>query len=817
MASEPNPGVPTLQKTIRALRMISQCNQELMRAANEPDLLAALCRIIVESGGYRMAWVGLAENDAAQSVRPVAQQGFVEGYLDTLRLTWDDAERGRGPTGTAIRTRRPCAIQNMREDPRFVPWRDEARNRGYAAAVGLPLMIEDGLVGALTIYAVEPDAFDADEIALLSELAGDLAFGLRTLRIRAAHARAEDALRASEHHWQTTFNAIADGVALLDADGRVLKCNAAMEQFLGKPSANIVGQHCFAIVHGAAAPIPGCPTLRARQSKSRETMELPIGQRMFAVTVDPLLDPQGQYRGAVHIISDITDRKRAAEALRESEARYRTMLEQAADAVIVHDQAGRIIDANRKACQSLGYSREELLAKSVLDIDPEAIRAGKHAFWGRILAGEQFTFESRHVRKDATAFPVEVTLGSVRLPSGPAILGIVRDITEQKKLRGQLLQSQKMEAIALLAGGVAHDFRNQLTVVKGYAEMLIESGMVKEKGLEYVQQILLAAEWCADLSGRLLAFGRRQELHPAVVNLDLLIADLSQSLARMVGEDVRLSVSSRGNLGHVKIDAAQFQQALINLVVNARDAMPRGGQLTIETADSDVDEPFAKQHSDIPPGPYVLTTVSDTGIGMDQATRQRIFEPFFTTKPVGQGTGLGLPMVYGFIRQSGGHVSVYSEPGHGTTFKLYLPRVRDDLTAEIPTQTPAALPRGSETILLIEDDDAIRRLLSHTLRKYGYTVLEASGAREALPLGEHYDRPIDLLITDVIMPEMSGPEIAAKIVAARPGLPVLFISGHTGGALANRGVLSPDANLLLKPFSPRVLVATVQKLLREKK
>jgi two-component system, cell cycle sensor histidine kinase and response regulator CckA len=570
-------------------------------------------------------------------------------------------------------------------------------------------------------------------------------------------------------------------------------------------------------VHGASAPIPGCPMILTRQSKHRETMELPIGDRIFEITVDPLLDRQNQYLGAVHVISDITERKHAAEALRNSEERYRTMLEQAADAVILHDSNGRIIDVNRKACQSLGYTREELLTKSIKDIDPEAIQAGKHELWNRVLAGGQFTFESRQVRKDGSCFPVEVTLGPVRLPSAPAILGIVRDITEQRKLLEQLLQSQKMEAVGLLAGGVAHDFRNQLTVVKGYAEMLNEPGMVRDQAREYVRQILQAAEWCADLCGRLLAFSRRQQLNPTVVNLARLIADLSPSLGRMVGEDIRLSVASRPNLGHVKIDAAQFQHALFNLVVNARDAMPTGGQLTIETANVNLDEDFAQQHSDIPPGPYVMTTISDTGIGMDAATCRHIFEPFFTTKPVGQGTGLGLSMVYGFLRQSGGHVSVYSEPAHGTTFKLYLPMVRDELTPATRPEPPAKLPPGSGTILVVEDDETIRQLLAHMLKAHGYTVLEASGPGQALPLGEHDDGPIDLLITDVVMPEMSGPEIAARVVAARPGLPVLYVSGYTGGALSNRGVLPPDVNLLLKPFSSRELIATVQKLLREKK
>jgi CheY-like chemotaxis protein len=303
-----------------------------------------------------------------------------------------------------------------------------------------------------------------------------------------------------------------------------------------------------------------------------------------------------------------------------------------------------------------------------------------------------------------------------------------------------------------------------------------------------------------------------------VVSLDNVIGGLAKSLSRMVGEDVRLSIVPCGSLGNVKVDPGQFQQALVNLVVNARDAMPMGGQLTIETSNVDVDRSLADQYLSILPGPYVMTAVSDSGIGMDKATLQRVFEPFFTTKPVGQGTGLGLSMVYGFVRQSGGHGSAYSEPGQGTTFKIYLPRVHEELTVGAEAKEESAvLPTGTGTILVIEDDEAIREIVAQTLRECGYTVLKASGAKDGLPLGEHYDGRIDLLMCDVVMPGMSGPEIASKVLAARPGLPVLYISGYTGKALANRGVLPSDVNLLIKPFSSHALVAAVRRLLGEKK
>jgi signal transduction histidine kinase len=392
-----------------------------------------------------------------------------------------------------------------------------------------------------------------------------------------------------------------------------------------------------------------------------------------------------------------------------------------------------------------------------------------------------------------------------------------QDITDRKKMEDQLRQSQKMEAVGLLAGGIAHDFRNQLAVIQGYGEMLLRQRMVSGQTEEYIQNMLKAAERSTTLTGQLLAFSRHQELRPEVVDLNRVIEDISRSLIRVIGEDVRLHVEPNPDLGAVKIDPDQFRQAMLNLALNARDAMPKGGQLTIETSNEILNGDFVGQHQGALPGQYAMIVMSDTGTGMDKTTLEQVFEPFFTTKPVGQGTGLGLAMVYGFVKQSGGYISVYSEPGQGTTFKIYLPQVQEAPRLETELPLPTELFHGRGTILVAEDEESIRQVLVQTLRECGYTVLEASRAQEAIPLGEHYEGVIDLLISDVVMPGLSGPEIAAKITPLRPGMQVLYISGYTGKALADRGVIPRNLNLLIKPFSATVLTETVHKLLVKKR
>jgi PAS domain S-box-containing protein len=532
--------------------------------------------------------------------------------------------------------------------------------------------------------------------------------------------------------------------------------------------------------------------------------------------------------------------KKVEETLRQSEEGFRTLVESITDyAYKATVRDGRVVETvHGPGCLGVtGYSPEEFRAdpelwfRMVHPGDQPAVldRANK------LLSGRKIgPLEHRIIHKNGETRWVRNSAVPRHDGRGQFIgyEGLIQDITEYRRLQDQFAQAQKMEAIGQLAGGVAHDFRNQLSVIKGYGEMLLRRDLVKDEGRIKVEQILEAADRSTRITGQLLAFGRKQTLRPEVANVNSVTGEMMKSLAQTIGEDIRLSIVPRGELWNIRVDTGQFQQALLNLVLNARDAMAQGGQLTIETENIVLDEDFVSRHVGASAGRHVVLTVSDTGCGMTHEMLDRLFEPFFTTKPVGEGTGLGLAMVHGFVAQSGGFIDVQSRPdkpaGHGiptyigtvpggTTFRLYFPAVQDAAeSAQSPSQAPD-LPRGSGTILVVEDEDAIRQILLDMLGECGYTVLTAGNAQQAMTLIESAKEKIDLLITDVVMPGWSGPELARHFQAARPGAAVLLISGHTGKILTGHGVVPADVNLLAKPFSAQTLAETVRKILGQTK
>jgi two-component system, cell cycle sensor histidine kinase and response regulator CckA len=394
------------------------------------------------------------------------------------------------------------------------------------------------------------------------------------------------------------------------------------------------------------------------------------------------------------------------------------------------------------------------------------------------------------------------------------LIGISRDITERKRLEAQFLQAQKMESVGQLAGGVAHDFNNLLTAINGYAELALMALPADAVVRDDLEQIVKSASRAATLTRQLLAFARKQIMDPYVLNLNALIVDVDKLLQRLIGENIELVAHLAPDLGLVKVDPGQIEQVLVNLAVNARDAMLDGGKLTIETHNVALEPDYAQQHIGVTPGAYILVAISDTGTGMDAETRRRIFEPFFTTKEPGRGTGLGLATCYGIVKQHGGNIWAYSEPGHGTTFKMYLPRV--DAPGEVwpPHDDESELPRGSEVVLLVEDEPTIRELAGRVLRAQGYTMLEASDGIMALRvLFEHTGAPIDLVVTDIIMPQLSGTALVAQIKASYPGIKSLFMSGYTDDAIIHHGRVEAGIAFLQKPFSPAALARKVREVL----
>jgi PAS domain S-box-containing protein len=512
-------------------------------------------------------------------------------------------------------------------------------------------------------------------------------------------------------------------------------------------------------------------------------------------------------------------RRRAEEDLRTSEARYRSLFDNSPLPMWVYDRDTlAFLEVNEAAVRHYGYTREEYAVMTLVDIRPPEDLPEFHAHL-RGAAADRTLW--RHIKKDGSTIHVDVKAHDVEFQGRHARLVVSSDVTTRlrtedalRRSEDQLRQAQKLEAIGSLAGGVAHDFNNMLSVILSYTSLFLTELQDDDPRRGDIEEVKRAGERASELTRQLLAFSRQQVLQPRVVELNRVILGMDKMLRRLLGEDIELTFLTPHRVGKVLADAGQIEQVLLNLAVNARDAMPAGGKLTIESSNVDLDEAYAEQHVGVVAGAYVMVAVTDTGIGMDRATQARIFEPFFTTKAQGKGTGLGLSTVFGIVKQSGGHIWVYSEVGQGTTFKLYLPRTEGP--EDSPSEPPGPLQmRGTETILLVEDEDQVRQLIRTVLRRNGYNVLEAQNGGEAFLICEQYASKIHMLLTDVIMPRMNGRQVAERLAVMRPGVKVLYISGYTEDTIVHHGVLDAGIAYLQKPLTPGALLRKVRAVLDE--
>ena len=708
-----------LRRINRALKTISECNQALVRISEEQTLLNEICKIIVTIGGQRLAWVGYAEHDEKKTVRPVSFAGYDEGFCERLHVTWADTEFGKGPSGTAIRTRKPAVFNNTSTDPALVPWRKEMLKRSYKSVIGLPLIINSDSIGALIICAGEPDAFHGDEVRLFTELANDLAFGISALRIREEHLRTEEEIKQLNEELVSIYDNAPLIMLLVDENWKIRKTNAFTAQFVGTMADNMVNRRCgeaLRCVHALDSP-EGCgfgPSCKECALRLTILNTIETGRSHNEEEVSMFFSDGENERKAIFLLST----------------------------------------------KKLHIREQPLALVSIQDIS------------GRKQAEQQML-----------------------------------------SLQAQLQQSQKMEAIGHLAGGIAHDFNNLLTVISIQTQLALRGLREGDPLKEKLTDIEQAADRAANLTRQLLAFSRRQILDIKVLNLNTIVRNLEKMLHRIIGEDLELTSILADDLGMVKVDPGQMEQVIVNLVVNSRDAMPQGGKLTIETTNVELDEGYAHTHMGVMPGLYIELSVSDTGIGMSKEVKEQIFDPFFTTKEKGKGTGLGLSTVYGIVKQTGGDIYVYSEVDKGTTFKIYFPRVFEPGEELAKKEAGKEALRGEETILVLEDDAVVRKLSAAILKNQGYTVLEAEAGGEALLVCEQYKKPIHLILTDVVMPKMSGAEFIEQLKQVRKDFKVLYMTGYADNAITHHGLLGKGINLIQKPFSIENLARKVREVL----
>jgi PAS domain S-box-containing protein len=580
----------------------------------------------------------------------------------------------------------------------------------------------------------------------------------------------------------------------------------------------------FSIIHPddqeATAAAVASDLAKGRTNNSREFRWIGKDGRVVWVQSNSAVisDNQGKPAGTRGVTIDITNRKRAEQAVRKAEEKYRGIFENAVEGIFQSTPEGKFISVNPSMARFLGYDSAEELMEHRTDIATQHyVDKNSRVELQRMLAehGVVVGYECEVYRKNLSKIWAVENVRAIRDENGSILYyeGSIEDITERKTLENQLRQSQKLEAVGILAGGVAHDFNNLLTVISGYSDLTLLKLHEDDPLYRNVLEVKRAGERAAGLTRQLLAFSRKQVLQPKVLLLNSVISELEKLLRRLIGEDIGLRAVLDPDLGSVKADPGQIEQIIMNLAVNARDAMPKGGKLTIETKNVVLDEEYSRNHISVSPGHYVMLAVTDTGTGMDSETQARIFEPFFTTKEAGKGTGLGLSTVYGIVKQSGGNIWVYSELGRGTTFKIYLPRVDEGAQEPRPNFAMARSAQGSETVLLAEDEEAVRKLALQVLQMNGYQVLEAANGGAALLICERQKEPIHLLITDVIMPEMSGRELADRLAKLRPEMKVLFMSGYTDNAIVHQGVLDAGANFIQKPFPTDALARKVREVL----
>ena len=638
--------------------------------------------------------------------------------------------------------------------------------------------------------------------------------------------RAEQALFDSEQRYRNLIENAPDVIFTLAPDGTITSFNPAFETITGWSRSEWLGK-AFTTILRPEDLSRGLEFFRSvLKGEKTAPFELGVlGESGDYLTAEFTITPQthdGSVMGVLGIARDITERKKAEEALRASESKYRTLIENVPQKIFLKDRNSVYISCNENYAQDLKIKPDEISGRTDYEFYPKELAEQYRADDKRTVEkGKTEEFEEKYIQNGQ-----EVWVNTIKTPVKDekdnliGILGIFRDITERKRaeqemaaLQEQLRQSQKIEAIGRLAGGIAHDFNNLLTVIKGYSQLsLIE--LKEDAPLRgNIEEIKKASDKAADLTRQLLAFSRRQILEVKVLDLNTVLRDMDKMLHRLIGEDIELITLLADDLGRVKTDPGWVEQIIMNLAVNARDAMPSVGKLTIETANVELDGAYARSHIAVTPGRYVMLSVSDMGVGMTPEVRQQVFEPFFTTKEKGRGTGLGLSTVYGIVKQSGGNIWVYSEPGKGTTFKIYLPRVDEPLEELKEKVVKEELPRGSETILLVEDEEVVRKLAVRILKRQDYTVLEGSDGNKAIDVCKQHKGPIHLLLTDVVMPGMSGRELAEHFKPIYPKMKVLYMSGYTDNAITHHGVLEEGMNYLQKPFTIDGLARKVREVL----
>jgi two-component system cell cycle sensor histidine kinase/response regulator CckA len=806
-------GVYALYRDITERRRAERLQAAVYRIAEQADRCATLAEL------YQ------AVHEIIQDVMP-ARNFYIALYdekedllsfphfVDEVDVPLPPQKPGRGLTAYVLRTGKSllCTLGVHEALERA----GEVELVGVQSPIwlGVPLRIGEKTIGVMAVqHYSDASAYGEREQHILEYVSSQVA---KTIERK----RAEEALRESEAKFRALTETTASAIMILRGD-RFLYVNPAAEAILGYAREELEGRAFDDFIHPDFRQV-----IKERREARLRGEPVPSRYEVKIVAMDgrerwiDLTATVIEFEGEPAILVtafDITESKLAEEAVRQSEANYRSLVDNSPFGIYRATREGQFLAVNPALVQMLGYESEAELLRLNLDTDVYCDPAERQHYIEAHWSQDRFDgVEAKWKKKDGTSITVLLAGRPVRDPQGRAafVEVMAEDVTEKRVLEQQLRQAQKMEAVGRLAGGIAHDFNNLLTVIGGHCEMLRKRLGPDHRLDRNAAEVQKAAERAAALTQQLLTFSRKQVVQPAVLDLNEVLAGMESMLRRLIGEQIELITTPAPGLGHVKADRGQIEQVILNLALNARDAMPKGGKLIIETSDEDLDEVYARHHPGARPGSYIMLAVSDSGVGMDKDTQARIFEPFFTTKETGRGTGLGLATVYGIVKQSEGYIWAYSEPGQGSTFKVYLPRVEEAVEETRPRVPVAASTRGTETILVVEDEEPLRKLVREFLEANGYRALEAGSGEEGLRLAERYEGPIHLLMTDMVMPGMSGQDLAKRLTASRPQTKVLYMSGYTDDAMVHQRGFHPGRLFLQKPFTLDTLARKLRDVLQ---
>ncbi len=821
------------------LQAIRNVNQLITKVKDRERLLQGACDNFIKIGGYNSAWIALIEEGDIGFIT-AAQAGAGNGFPAMV----EGLKRGELTRCMRQAVDQSCVL--VVADP-AVECGDCPMVGIYAGKARLIARLEhEGRIyGFITVTVSVGVAVDEEERWLFEEIAGDIAFALHNMELEEEHKRADEALRESESRYKHLYSMVRlmcdnlpDLIWTKDLENRFVFANKAYcekllnakdtDEPIGKTDMYFADRerefhpenpeyHTF----GEICTESDLSVLETKKLLRFDEFGNVKGKFVyFDVYKAPFWDKKGNLIGTVGCARVVTKERQMEKERKLAEEEIRKLssaVEQSIDGMAISDLEAKLTYVNSAFARAHGYSPKEMIGMKAVDLlKKEELDKYTNGF-NEVKTLGSWTCETEHIRKDGTSYPAFISVNLLKDTEGRAtgVLTVLRDITEQKKLEEQFRQAQKMEAIGTLAGGVAHDFNNLLTIIIGNAQLALMDVIKDESLRNGIEETRKAGERAASLTRQLLAFSRKQIITPRVLDLNELLTGIEKMLGRLIGEDVELLTIQEPALWQVDVDPGQMEQVIMNLAINARDAMPRGGKLTIETANMDLDESYFHKHGikEKKPGHYVMLAVSDTGRGMDEKIKEHIFEPFFTTKGVGKGTGLGLSMVYGIVKQNNGFAWVYSEPEQGSTFKVYLPRAEGDADSEEKQRLPVIELDGSETILIVEDDDGLRKFVQNALQQHGYKVLNAENGEDALRVSEAHEGPIHLMITDVVMPRMGGKEAAERLQPFYPRMKVIYMSGYTGNAIVEHGVLAHGLNFLQKPFTPESLALKVRAML----